>query len=212
MSELTVSVTGEGEVSEQPDQAMVHFSIIARHDDQSRVVSELSEKSTRVLESLEDEFGFTDEVKSQSFNIQDTRNRRRGDESPDYNFIGQHNYAVTVNDLDDVGITIDTVIGSGASEVKNVEFALSDETFKKCREEAIEIAVENARDQAEVAARAENLEIAGVSDMQVQRTRPSNSMRSGQVMEALSADDTSTEIENEDVSVNASVSVDYQMV
>lgn len=210
MTDCTVSVIGESSVSEQPDQATINFSVISRHDDQKRVVSELNERSEIVLESLESSFGFTDSVESTGFNVNDARSRAR-DESPDYNYVGNHSFSVTVDDLSNVGSVIDTVMSNGASQVGRVDFGLSESTYEDCRDEAIELAVQSARHEAEVASRAEELEIVGVLKMDVQRTRIDGARRTGEAMQALSVDDTQTEIKNENVSVNATVSVEYQL-
>lgn len=210
MTDCTVSITRESSVSEQPDQATINFSVISRHDDQKRVVSELNERSESVLQSLESNFGFTDTVESTGFNVNDARSRTR-DDSPDYNYVGNYSFSVSVDDLSKVGSVIDTIMCSGASQVGHVNFGLSESTYEECRDKAIELAVQNARHEAEVAARAEKLNIMGVLQMEVQRTRRSGTGRSGEAMQALSVDDTQTQIKNEDVSVSATVSVDYQL-
>lgn len=212
MDRCTINVTGESSVNKQPDQATVSFSVSSRRDEQSNVVSELSERSDSVLQSLEDRFEMDEEVKSTGYTVNDARSRTRNDEPPEYDYVGKHSYEVTVDDLSIVGNVVDTVINAGATSVGNIEFGLSDPTYSECRDEAIRLAVQHARHEAEVAADVENLEIFEPSNIDIQRTMRHTTSRRPDSIETLSVDSGETEVENEDVTVEANVSVEYELI
>lgn len=210
MTDSTVSVTGESTVTETPDQAAVSFSVVSEDDDQSVVVSELDDDSTTVLAALEEQHGLSEEVTTQRYSIDRQRSPHQ-EEVDEEDYRGIHAYTVTLTDTERVGDVIDTLVTNGADSLDNVEFNLSDSTYQECREEAIRGAVEDARNEARIAAEAENLVLNSVVEMNVDRTNRAPVSRSSGVALAMSAEDVSTDVKNEDVSVSATVSVEYTL-
>lgn len=209
MTYPTVNVSGEYTVSETPDLAVVSFAIVSQDDDQSVVVSELDDVSRTVTAALEDHYGLSEEVTTQEFSVD--RQTHRGDHDPENDYKGVHSYSVTLRDTEKVGDVIDTVVTNGADMLENVEFKLAQSTYEECREKAIRSAVRDARQEAEVAAATENLEPVSVVEMTVNRTHRNPVNRNSGVMLAMSSQDMSTDVQNENVSVSATVDVEYNL-
>lgn len=209
MTDSTVSVSGDSTVSETPDQAVVSFSVVSEDDDQSVVVSDLDDVSKTVLSALEEEHGLSEEVTTQRFSVD--RQTHHGEHDPENDYRGVHSYSVTLTDTGRVGSVIDTLVTNGVDTLDNVEFNLSESTYEECREEAIRGAVQDARHEAEVAADAEDLDLGAVVEMNVDRTHRNPVSRSSGVMLAMSSQDMSTDVQNEDVSVSATVNVEYNL-
>lgn len=206
----TVSVSGNSTVEETPDQAVVDFSVVSENDDQSVVVSDLDDISRKVLSALEEDHNLREQVTTRSFSV--NQQSHHGEDEPENDYKGVHRYSVTVTDTEQVGSVIDTLVTNGVETLGNVEFNLSQSTYEECREEAIKRAVQEARNEAEVAAGAEILKLGQVIEMNVDQTNRSPVRRtSGVMLSAMSAEDMSTDVQDEDVSVSALVEVEYQL-
>lgn len=205
----TIRVSGNSTVKETPDQAVVDFSIVSEDDDQSVVVSDLDDVSKTVLSALEKEHGLREEVTTRRFSVD--QQSHHGEQKPENNYKGVHSYSVTVTDIEQVGSVIDTLATNGVESLRNVEFNLSHSKYKECREEAIKKAVQDARNEAEVAASAESLEIGTVIEMSVDQThRNPVSRTSGVMLSSMTKESMSTDVKDEDVSVSVTVKVEYQ--
>lgn len=208
--ESTVSVSGNSTVEETPDQAVVGFSVVSEGDDQSVVVSDIDDVSKTVLSALEEEHGLREEVTTRRFSVNKQSNHLENE--PEYDYEGVHSYEVTVTNTEQVGSVIDTLATNGVETLGNVEFNLSQSTYEECREEAIKRAVQEARSEAEVAAGAESLELGTVIEMNVDQTHRAPVNRpTGVMLSAMSADNMSTDVQDENVSVSATVQVEYQL-
>jgi hypothetical protein len=153
------------------------------------------------------EAGVPDErVTTEGFNIYPQYDHRDDDRDPD-GYRAVHAFRIEVAP-DRAGEVIDTAVGNGATSVSGVQFTLSEERQQDLREEALVIAVENARADAEAVAGA-----AGVSVGEVRSLSTSNA-GGGPVPFAEARADTaggSTVVEPGEVSVRASVSVVYEV-
>lgn len=208
--ESTVSVSGNSTVEETPDQAVVDFSVVSEDDDQSVVVSDLDDASKKVLSALEEEHDLREEVMTQRFSVD--RQSHHGEKEPENDYKGVHSYSVTVSDTEQVGRVIDTLAKYSLETLGSVEFNLSQSTYKECREEAIKNAVQEARNEAEVAASAGSLKLGLPNKMSVDQTHRSPVSRSSGVMlSSMSAKNMSTNFLDETVSVSATVEVEYKL-
>lgn len=209
--EQLIITNGESTVYDTPDEATIDFSITAQGNDQQIVTEELRSQSDQLIKAVED-MDISTEIYTNNYNINNIQDSRRSDQETEYKYKGHHSYNLTLDSIAEVGYAIDVLVTNGASRINRVNFELSEDTYEDLRSEAIKNAVQNAREEAETAASAENLNITGVSEMTVDRTHSSPVSRSGEALMAMSAvDDTSTEIKNDDVSVSATVSVEYRI-
>lgn len=197
-------------VEETPDQAVVDFSVVSEDDSQFVVVSDLDDISKTVLSALEEDHNLKEEVTTRSYSVD--KLSHHGEKDPEHNYKGVHRYSVTIDDTEEVGSVIETLVKNNVETLGNVEFNLSRSTYEECREKAIKRAVQEARNEAEVAAGSESLELGSVIEMNVEQTHRSPVSRtSGVMLSSMSAEDMSTDVHNEDVSVSAVVEVEYQL-
>ncbi|HKL29813.1 MAG TPA: SIMPL domain-containing protein, partial [Natrialbaceae archaeon] len=105
----------------------------------------------------------------------------------------------------DSGDGVDTAIDSGATNVNDVRFTLSEETRRELRTKALETAMSNARQQADTIASSADLAIVGVHSASTTDVHvPTRSV----TMEAA-ADGGGTSLSSGPVTVTATVSVTY---
>lgn len=206
-----INTNGQSTVHETPDVATINFSVTSKGDDQKGVAESMRSTSDELSDALES-INVSTDLHTENYNITNVRNNRRNSEEElDHNYEGNHSYSLSVEDIDSVGSIIDLLVNNGVSQIRQVHFELSEDTYSRLRNRAIEEAVENARLEAEIAAEAEELSINGVSEITVERTHQNPVSRGGDVMMAMSVEDTSTEIKNDDASVTATVSIEYNL-
>lgn len=201
----SISVSGSATVEAAPDLAVVQVAVEREARTADRARGDAATAVEEMRQALRDA-GISDEnVTTESFNVFAQYDYRDGERTPD-GYRAVHAFRIEVAP-DRAGEVIDVAVGNGADRVSGVAFTLSDEKRAELRQEALTLAVENARTDAETMAAA-----AGVSVGPVQSLSTSNSAGPVYPFEDVRAEDTSggqTVIEPGDVSVTASVSVVY---
>jgi uncharacterized protein YggE len=222
-----VTVTGSGEVSGDPDRALLEFEIRARAEEAGAVRNDLATRAESVRTALIEAGVDEDRITTSRFRIHERIDRRRmreADVDPDdpearerFRFYqGTHAFEVEVEDIDAVGSTIDTAVDAGADEVGRVVFTLSEEKETELREEAIRKAVRSARSEADAIASEVDGEIVEATVVDASRGRIGPVERSGDAaLAATPAPEPTpaprTGVEPGDVTVSVDVDVRYTM-
>lgn len=215
-SGATLGVSGHSEVTRAPDVAELSVAAVVEGDDTAAVRDELAERSASIRESLLAAGIDDDDVTTATYRIREDRDRRPPREAPeereerrdDRRLRGVHEYAVTVRDVDAVGEVIDAALDAGAEDVGRIRFTLSEAARDEAREEALRLAVADAREEAEVVVDAKGLEIVGVESVSTDRVRV-GPVRAD--YREVAEDDAGTVIDEGDVTVGASVEVVYRI-
>lgn len=200
-----IRASATGEVSAQPDQAVLQIAVVATADDAATARNRVATNATALRSTLA-ELGVPDDrIKTVYYNIGEAHERFKGQEPTSYR--AAHAFKITLTDTDRVGTVIDRVVDSGANRVRGVSFTLSDETRRELRQEALRNAMERARTEAETLATSANLSIDGAAsistnDVSVVPYRVERTM-------VADAGGASTTIESSPVNVRASVQVVY---
>ena len=200
----TISVSGSATVEATPDLAVVRVAVEREADSAEAARSQVATAAESMREALRDAGIPDDAVSTESFAVYEQYDYRDGDREPD-GYRAVHAYRIEV-EPDRAGEVIDLAVGNGADRVSGVAFTLSDERRSELRQEALTLAVENARTDAETMATA-----AGVSVGEVRSLSTSNDVGPVYPVEFASADQAGgrTTIEPGEVSVTASASVVY---
>jgi uncharacterized protein YggE len=142
----TVSVTGTGTVTADPDEAVLRLAATERADNASRATAALAERVAGLRGALAEAGVDRESVRTTEFQV--FRDRREESTT----FLARQGFSVTVDDPEDVGRVIDRAIAGGATDVFGVEFALSPDRSERLRERALARAVADARATATVLA------------------------------------------------------------
>lgn len=140
-SAATVTVSGSGEVTADPDQARVAVAVTTTADRPSNATGELANETARLRETLSNESAVSS-VTTSSYRLFE-----RGDDG-NRTFVARQSFVAVVNDTDAAGSVVDAAVAGGATEVEDVSFVLSDETRQQLRAQAIDRAVADARTEA----------------------------------------------------------------
>jgi uncharacterized protein YggE len=152
------------------------------------------------------------DLETMGFNLQPQYERSSGEVPRIRAYRAVNNVSVTVNDIESVGAVIDAATGAGANRVASLRFDARD--TQEARLEALGIATEEARRQAEVLAAALGyrlgppLEVHG--NAQSPMPPPMPMMRGALAYETQSAGPT-TPVETGDQTVSASVTIKYRL-
>lgn len=157
-SEQSITVSADGDVEAQPDQAVVRVAITASGENSTAVRNEMAEQAESLRAALE-EYGLdADDVRTMHFDIRQERERTpEGTEYGEYR--GQHAFEITVDDTDAAGEVVDVAVGNGADRVMGVAFTLSEEKREELYQEALTEAMANAETRASTLADAGGLEV-----------------------------------------------------
>ncbi len=209
----TLTVTGSGQVSATPDQAVVQFGAVARNEKAADAQNEASRIAASIIEAIQAAGITKNKISTAELTlapIYEQPDPKTGDrESPPrtVGYLATNLLRVEIEEMNKIGNVIDAAIGAGANRLGNISFQLKDETA--LREKALWQAVLRARKKAVEIAEALNLRLVRVlyvSEENVGIVEPRFRI---QGMAASAAE--STPVEPGRIEVNASVSVDYQI-
>lgn len=221
-----VVVSNAGEVTGEPDLAVLRFGVESNADTASAVRTDLADRSEQLRQALLDYGLDEDAVTTSEFRIheridrrqmeEDGVNPRNREEAEEYvYYVGTHAFTVELEAIDEVGAVIDTAVDAGADTVDRVTFTLSDEKRDTLREEALRKALQGARSEAETIADEVGTTIAEatVVDASEGQVSPVHRDVSYQAAATEAAGDggASTSVEPGDVTVTARVRVEYRM-
>jgi len=169
----TISVSGAGSITEEPDKAIITFNVMREDDSSAVAMEEVSRIMAEIIEILR-EFDIED-ADMRTTRIDLTRQTRwitirrpSEDEErayiteqiPHFFFRASNNIIVTVRDLDILGYAIGAVIEAGATVSGNINFEITNAS--ELYYLALEIAMRDARSRANAIARGGGFDIAGV--------------------------------------------------
>jgi uncharacterized protein len=162
-----VTVTGTAEVEAQPDRARIFFAVETEGETAREAGEENARVMTAVSEALVSEGAGAAGLRVETFGYSLTPRYGpvRADQSREIlGYTARNTVQVRVDEVARVGPLIDAALESGANRVANLQFELQDaEPF---RHEAVRLAVQRARSEAEVIAEALGVPLGPALDVQ----------------------------------------------
>lgn len=156
----TISATGSGEVTAEPDEVVVHVAASATADTPGVAADRLARNASRLRTALTNATA-EERVQSTDYSLFERRDRNGTV------YVASQSFEVTLSNTSDAGRIVDVATANGATEVLGVRFTLSDERRRTLRQQAIELAVTDARAQADAAASSAGLTVSGVRSITV---------------------------------------------
>ena len=204
----TIDVSATGSTSAEPDLAVVTLAVEARADSADAAREQVAADVESMRQALRD-LGIPDDaVTTTSFFVGPEYDHREGGREL-VGYRAYHAFEVE-SDVGQAGAVIDAAVGSGATQVQNVRFTLTEETRSELREEALSTAVSNARADAETIASASGVSLGqlhSASTANVGYPRPIPYAAES----AAGGDGASTVVEPGPVEVTATVQVSYEI-
>jgi uncharacterized protein YggE len=208
----TASVTGLGEVTAQPDMARVTLGIEARRPTLAEARSSVTAAVDRVL-------ALTRDLKIDPKYVNATRLQVQ----PDYNwnekerkqvlqgYVVSRQVEVELHDLDQLGALLERAVSAGANQVGGA--ALDSTRRKELERQAMALAVQDARLNAEAVARAAGVQLGAVRTLNASASAPPMPMyRMAADMAAAPPPQPEATYQTGEMTFNATVSAEYDLV
>jgi uncharacterized protein YggE len=209
-----LTVQGLGQVRTDPDQASVQLGVVARQPTARAAQDEANRVAAAILEGVAKLGVPRTDVQTSDLNLGPVYSQPRPDRSFEEPRITgyQASYVVSVRleKLDLVGRVIDAALAAGANQLQGVSFGLRNDRAARAR--ALEQAVAQARDKAQVIAAALGVRLDGVQEVVeggYNLVTPSFDKR--MAFEAAASAPAPTPIAAGQVGVDATVTVRYRI-
>jgi uncharacterized protein len=158
VADRTITVSGEGEATAQPDVAYVSIGVQTQGQTAAEASAENSRRMTAVLEVLRARGLGSRELQTSGLNVTPQFQRDRPDQVTGYQ--ATNNLTATVNDVERAGELLDAALGAGANRIGGLRFGIRDTAA--LRQQALAEATQTARGRADVLAGSLGLRIIGV--------------------------------------------------
>ena len=148
-----IVTSARGEARARPDRATVMIGVQTRAATAAQAASENAAKQEAVLAALR-RLGLTNEqLSTVEYNVYpEMRYNREGEEPKITGYTVQNSIRADITRLEQVGAVLDAALGAGANSINSLTFQASN--IEEVRRQAIARAMQNARTDAEVLARA----------------------------------------------------------
>ena len=145
-----ISVTGQSELSVQPDEAELYIRIKTEATTAKAAKDENTVITNNVMQALLKDGFKKEDIESYQFSIYP---KQRWDEEEEtyetYGYECEHTLKATTKDTEKAGDYIDTAVNAGANGIDRVEFTLSNEYEKDVKGQTMILASNDAKEKAE---------------------------------------------------------------
>jgi len=150
-SENTINVSGDSEITVDPDEAEVWAGISVVELTAEEAQSEANKVINEVIDGLRYKGISEEDIETERLNLYEERRYEDGE----YNVVGwraSQTLKIKTEDLDKVGEIVDVCVENGANQVNRINFGLSEEKEQEYKKEALAKATSNAKEKAETIA------------------------------------------------------------
>ncbi|MEA1894916.1 MAG: SIMPL domain-containing protein [Euryarchaeota archaeon] len=155
-----ITVSGYGTVDTTPDEAVLRLSVVTQAEDVKEASDENAKKMDACMATLHELGIAEDDAVTSGYQVRPRYNWRDDEESL-IGFQVRNSLVVTVRDIKAVGDVVGAALGSGANEIDDVTFTVSDDRQADLRDEAIADATRRASADATSVADAMGVMIKG---------------------------------------------------
>ena len=204
----TLSVSGEGMVEATPDRATISIGVLTQDREASRAQATNAKTAQDVINSIVALGVERKNINTSDYNFRPTYRQDENRRQEIYGYEVRNTVYVVLDNLDLVGKVIDAALNHGANNIDSLDFGIKNR--KKLQDEALVLAIRDARQRAELVAHELGKSIVGVQDISI-NTGGVGVTRANQKMYAMAemAMDSSTPIEAGTLTCSASVHISF---
>lgn len=215
-----IHVSGNGIVKTTPDRCEISFSVVTKNPDVKAAQKENARKMDTVMTALKDpskgnltpaEIGTSSYSISEVYSPDEALKAKFGENVIIYEV--SNTITIETDRIDQVGDLIDLAVTSGSNGVSSLSFTLSKAKTAEFRTQALKIAVDKAKADADAVALAMGQRIGPVHEVTVDDTyyQPYNYNQDMRSMSAAGGA-AATPIEAGSIDVSAKVSIAYEIL
>ena len=203
-----INVTGDSTIKVVPDLAYISVGVTTQDKDSQTALANNNKLSQAVIDAVKSFKVDSNDIQTGSFYISPLYNYdEKTGVSSIYGYSISNTITVTVRNLDNLGKILDAAIKAGANNSTGVSFDFSKKSEKYL--EALKLATENAKKEAEAIASAfggKNLAVVEITENNNNYAIPYYDNRASAPME-----ESSVPVEKGEISISASVTVKYSL-
>ena len=202
----TIVVSGNGEASVAPDDAILDFAIETHAQTAAEAAKRNAALATKVMDALKSRLVGNGQISTGGYSLNPDYRQHPGDDNATIvGYTAQNSIRVETGTLNLVGPLIDSAIAAGANRINYLSFTVKNNV--KARSQAITAAAHDAQSQAQALAAALGVRLGSVLKASTEaEVRPVPMMRA---MGVAMANSVSTPVEAGQVTVPASVTLTY---
>jgi len=207
-SPKTIQVTGTGTLSATPNEALLNLAVETQASTATIATSENAAIMTNVMNALTSAGVSNDSIQTTSYSLTPVYSNPVN-QSVAPSIIGYdavNAIQVTLSNLGSVGKVLDQAISAGANQVQGITFTLSNTALANLQKQALQLALQDADNQAKATAAALGVTIVGpISVSPGYIFQPVNYSRLN-----VAVSETATPVQPGTLQVSATVQVTYQ--
>ena len=163
-SDRVIYANGVGVVYTTPDEAVVQVSVEASNPSAVVAQDEASRRMASVIAAMKN-LGIPDErMKTTGLSLMPIRDEKG---LQIIGYVARNTLTITVRDLSKVGEVIEKAVAAGANVINSLTFQVSSEKARSLKSEALTLAVQDAKFQADVAAAAAGAKVIGLKSLTI---------------------------------------------
>lgn len=202
-----ISVSGTAKVSVEPDMAKVSFGVQTEHQDSSVAQDQNTERMNQVIAAVKKLGIAKKDMVTTQYNVYPRHDYDNNGKITRTYYIVNHQLQVVVNDINQVGMLIKSASDAGANQFSDIQFMISNE--EEVYQEMLEKAVKNAKGKASAIARGLGKTLGQAVSVSEQSSGGVRTYAAAVGME-LAKTSPSAPIQGGEISISASVQVEYQ--
>ncbi len=157
----SINVVGSGQVYLVPDVAYIYVGVHSQSENVTTALNDNNDQAKQVTDALKELGVEQKDIQTTSFNIYPQQQYEPGTGNVTGTlYVVDNTVYVTVRDLKRLGELLDTVVRSGANSINGINFDVVDK--EKAQSDARELAITNARKQAEELAKVSGLTLGDI--------------------------------------------------
>jgi uncharacterized protein len=209
--DTSLQVSGSAQVEASPDRARISFAVETEAETAGEAGRENAELMDRVANAIRESGVDGLRIETSGYQLQPRYRRVSDDRRQEiYGYTARNTLQVIVDDVDAVGGLVDRALDAGANRVAGLQFEIRDP--EPYRLEALRLAVERARAEAEAMAGALGMRLGQPREVQGGAERPQpRAMMDMLRMETAEMASAPTPVEAGLQTVSASVSITYRL-
>ena len=206
----TLSVSGEGVVEVAPDRATISVGVVTQDRDASRAQAANAKAAQDIINSIVSLGVERKNIHTSDYNFRPTYRQEENRRNEINGYVVNNTIYIMLDNLNLVGKVIDTALSNGANNINSLDFGIKNR--KKLQDEALVLAIRDARQRAELVARELGKSIVGIQDVSI-NTGGVGMVRMNKMyaMAESATMDYATPIEAGTLSCSASVNVTFRL-
>ena len=160
----TLSVNGEGIVEAAPDRAAISIGVVTQDRDATQASASNAKAAQNIVNAIVGLGIERRNIHTGDYNFRPMYRQEDNHRHEINGYVVSNSVNVTVDNLELVGKIIDVALANGANNINSLDFGFKDQ--KSLRDQALVVAIKDARRKAELVARDVNVNDGGFFGMQ----------------------------------------------